>query len=93
MSGESVSASTIPVLSCTDETACEPKSSVGMIDTPADMFGKVMSIGDDLMPHYFEWGTEMPMAEVRSTLEARRPFRNLVYGIRDRNGALRTVRR
>jgi tyrosyl-tRNA synthetase len=22
------------------------------------------------MPHYFEWGTEMPMAEVRTTLDA-----------------------
>src|SRR5258707_15856933 len=33
------------------------------------MFGKVMSLKDDLMPHYFEWATEMPMADVRATLE------------------------
>lgn len=48
----------------------KPDTSIWLIDPPAEMFGKVMSIGDDLMPHYFEWATEMPMAEVRSTLEA-----------------------
>lgn len=48
----------------------KPATSIWLIDPPTEMFGKVMSIGDDLMPHYFEWGTEMPMAEVRSTLEA-----------------------
>ncbi len=48
----------------------KPATSVWLIDPPAEMFGKVMSIGDDLMPHYFEWATEMPMLEVRSTLDA-----------------------
>ena len=29
-----------------------------------------MSIADSLMPHYYEWATELPMEEVRSTLDA-----------------------
>jgi tyrosyl-tRNA synthetase len=33
------------------------------------MFGKVMSIKDDLMPHYFEWATDLPMEEVRAILD------------------------
>jgi tyrosyl-tRNA synthetase len=29
-----------------------------------------MAIDDKLMPHYFEWATELPMEEVRATLDA-----------------------
>ncbi|MBI2983422.1 MAG: tyrosine--tRNA ligase, partial [Chloroflexi bacterium] len=35
-----------------------------------EMFGKVMAIKDGSMAHYFEWATEMPIAEVRATLDA-----------------------
>jgi len=45
-------------------------TAIWLVDGPQEMFGKVMSIRDELMPHYFEWATEMPMAEVRSTLDA-----------------------
>ena len=45
-------------------------TAIWLTDPPAEMFGKAMSIPDTLMPHYFEWGTEMPWPEVRSTLEA-----------------------
>lgn len=48
----------------------KPATSILLIDPPAEVFGKVMKISDELMPHYFEWATEMPMAEVRATLEA-----------------------
>jgi tyrosyl-tRNA synthetase len=48
----------------------KPATAIWLTDAPDVMFGKVMAIKDDLMPHYFEWATEMPMAEVRSTLEA-----------------------
>src|SRR2546429_1448614 len=29
-----------------------------------------MAIDDKLMPHYYEWATELPMDEVRATLDA-----------------------
>jgi tyrosyl-tRNA synthetase len=48
----------------------KPHTAVWLLDPPEQAFGKVMSIPDDLMPHYFEWGTEMPLAEVRAALDA-----------------------
>src|SRR5438132_6918921 len=43
----------------------KPATAIWFTDGPNEMFGKVMSINDDLMPHYFEWATEMPLEEVR----------------------------
>jgi len=48
----------------------KPAQSIWLVDTPAVMYGKVMSIDDKLMPHYYEWATELPMEEVRATLDA-----------------------
>jgi tyrosyl-tRNA synthetase len=48
----------------------KPDTAIWLTDAPNEMFGKVMSLKDDLMAHYFEWATELPMAEVRSTLDA-----------------------
>lgn len=48
----------------------KPATAIWITDHPEEMFGKVMSIADALMPHYFEWATEMPMSEVRATLDA-----------------------
>jgi tyrosyl-tRNA synthetase len=48
----------------------KPAQSIWLVDPPAVMYGKVMSIDDKLMPHYFEWATELPMEEVRATLDA-----------------------
>jgi tyrosyl-tRNA synthetase len=48
----------------------KPAQSIWLVDPPSEMYGKVMSIDDKLMPHYFEWATELPMEEVRSTLDA-----------------------
>ncbi len=48
----------------------KPLTAIWLIDPPGDMFGKVMAIRDDLMPHYFEWATEMPLPDVRATLDA-----------------------
>ena len=48
----------------------KPTQSIWLVDPPAVMYGKVMSIDDKLMPHYFEWATELPMNEVRATLDA-----------------------
>jgi len=47
----------------------KPATAIWLTDPPNEMFGKVMAIHDDLMPHYFEWATEMPMAEVRAILD------------------------
>lgn len=38
-------------------------------DAPNDMFGKVMSVKDDLMEQYFELCTEVDMAEVKKLLK------------------------
>src|SRR6266568_6120992 len=43
----------------------KPKTGIWLTDPPNEVYGKVMSIEDKLMPHYFEWATEMPWAEVR----------------------------
>ena len=48
----------------------KPDTAIWLTDAPKEMFGKVMSLRDDLMPHYFEWATEMPLGEVRSILGA-----------------------
>ncbi|HAF11874.1 MAG TPA: tyrosine--tRNA ligase [Chloroflexi bacterium] len=47
----------------------KPATAIWLTDPPNEMFGKVMAIHDDLMPHYFEWATEMPMDEVRGLLD------------------------
>src|SRR6266536_2779911 len=47
----------------------KPHTAIWFTDPPNEMFGKLMSIRDDLMPHYFEWATEMPMTEVRAILD------------------------
>ena len=47
----------------------KPATAIWLTDPPNEMFGKVMAIHDDLMPHYFEWATEMPMDQVRALLD------------------------
>jgi tyrosyl-tRNA synthetase len=39
-------------------------NAIGITDPPNEMFGKVMSIPDALMPVYFEFATDVPMSEV-----------------------------
>jgi tyrosyl-tRNA synthetase len=48
----------------------KPHTGVWITDPPNEMFGKTMSIADALMPHWLEWGTEMPLAEVRGIIDA-----------------------
>lgn len=38
---------------------------IGITEPPKDMFGKAMSIPDEIMPMYFELATDVPMEEVR----------------------------
>ena len=48
----------------------KPATAIWLVDPANEIYGKVMSIDDSLMPHYYEWATELPMEEVQSTLEA-----------------------
>ena len=48
----------------------KPAQSIWLVDPPSEVYGKVMAIDDRLMPHYFEWATELPIDEVRATLDA-----------------------
>jgi len=48
----------------------KPATAIWLVDPPSEIYGKVMSIDDGLMPHYFEWATELPLDEVRATLDA-----------------------
>jgi len=48
----------------------KPAQSIWLVDPANEIYGKVMSIDDKLMPHYYEWATELPMDEVRATLDA-----------------------
>ncbi len=47
----------------------KPDTAIWLTDAPNEMFGKVMSLKDEVMPHYFEWATELPMADVRAILD------------------------
>lgn len=41
-------------------------NAIGITDPPDEMYGKVMSVPDSLIPHYFEFCTDVPMDEVRA---------------------------
>lgn len=62
----------MPILEGTDGIQKMSKSlgnAIGVTESPDDMFGKVMSIPDKLIPRYFELLTELPMDEVKSSGE------------------------
>ncbi len=67
---------TLPLLEGTDGTRKMSKSYgnyIGLTDAPAEMFGKVMSIPDALMPRYYRLATALSveeMDEVERALEA-----------------------
>ncbi|WP_320047292.1 tyrosine--tRNA ligase [uncultured Ilyobacter sp.] len=42
---------------------------IGVTEAPNDMFGKVMSISDDLMWNYYEVATDVPLEEINSLKE------------------------
>jgi tyrosyl-tRNA synthetase len=43
----------------------KPKTGIWLTDEPNEIYGKVMSIDDALMPHYYEWATDLPWDEVK----------------------------
>ena len=48
----------------------KPKTGIWLTDEPNEIYGKVMSIDDSLMPHYYEWATDMPWDEVKQIIAA-----------------------
>jgi tyrosyl-tRNA synthetase len=42
---------------------------IGVKDEPNDMYGKTMSIPDDILENYFELATDVPMDEVRALIK------------------------
>ncbi|MCC7145661.1 MAG: tyrosine--tRNA ligase [Phycisphaeraceae bacterium] len=42
---------------------------VGVLDKPDEMFGKIMSIPDELMPNYFQLLTDLPPERIASLLD------------------------
>ncbi|MBD3156439.1 tyrosine--tRNA ligase [Candidatus Peregrinibacteria bacterium] len=64
---------TVPILEGTDGTKKMGKSEnnyIAVDDAPNDMFGKVMSIPDNLIVKYFELATEIPLSEIDEIKQA-----------------------
>jgi tyrosyl-tRNA synthetase len=41
-------------------------NAIGITDAPGEMYGKTMSLPDDLIAHYLEFATDMPLEDVRA---------------------------
>ncbi|VAW50762.1 Tyrosyl-tRNA synthetase [hydrothermal vent metagenome] len=70
---------TMPILEGLDGVQKMSKSLnnyIGIADAPKDMFGKIMSISDDLMWRYFELLSFRPMSEIESFKEEMQQGKN-----------------
>jgi len=58
---------TVPMLLGLDgkQMSKTSQNTVNILDVPEDMYGKLMSMKDDLIEHYFELCTEVPIKEVK----------------------------
>jgi tyrosyl-tRNA synthetase len=59
---------TVPLLEGLDGekmSKSKPKTGIWLTDEPNEIYGKVMSIDDSLMPHYYEWATDLEWDEVK----------------------------
>jgi tyrosyl-tRNA synthetase len=59
---------TVPLLEGLDGekmSKSKPKTGIWLTDPANEVYGKVMSIDDSLMPHYFEWATDLPWDETK----------------------------
>lgn len=62
---------TLPLLPGLDGVQKMSKSlgnAIGLTDPPRDMFGKAMSVPDELMPDYFRLATDLPEVEIEALL-------------------------
>jgi tyrosyl-tRNA synthetase len=63
---------TMPILVGTDGVQKMSKSLgnyIGITESPEEIYGKTMSIGDDLMPEYFHLATSLPSADIEVILD------------------------
>jgi len=63
---------TMPILAGLDGVEKMSKSknnSIGVTDTPEDMFGKVMSISDEMMEGYFTLLTDTPVEQIKALVD------------------------
>lgn len=44
-------------------------NTIDLLDSANDMYAKIMSVGDELMPVYFELGTDLPISEIQDLVE------------------------
>jgi len=66
---------TVPILVGLDGKEKMSKSKVnyiGVTDSPGDMFGKVMSISDDMMENYFTLLTDTPMEKIKELTDSQK---------------------
>ena len=64
-------AMTMPLLLGTDGVQKMSQSLgnyIGVTEAPSEIYGKVMSVPDDLMPQWFQLATELPPGEIESLL-------------------------
>src|SRR5713226_5268255 len=64
---------TVPLLEGLDGekmSKSKPKTGIWLTDAPNEIYGKVMSIDDALMPHYYEWATDLPLKAVHEIVGA-----------------------
>jgi len=63
---------TMPILVGLDGTEKMSKSKgnyIGVTDEPNDMFGKVMSISDEMMENYFTLLTDIPLSQIKTLVD------------------------
>ena len=48
-----------------DKMSKSKGNAIGIDEPPGDMFGKIMSISDEMMPSYFELCTDVPLDQIR----------------------------
>jgi tyrosyl-tRNA synthetase len=66
---------TVPILVGLDGKEKMSKSKgnyIGVTDSPGDMFGKVMSISDDMMENYFTLLTDTPLEKIKELTNAQK---------------------
>ncbi len=51
-------------------------NAIGICDDPNDMYGKVMSISDELLPEYYNLASGLPQSEIDVILSQDDPYRN-----------------
>ena len=87
---------TMPIIEGTDGVQKMSKSLgnyIAVRDTPNDMFGKIMSITDEIMPKYFEYLTDANLGELpEHPMEAKKQLANIVVTRFHDEMAARTAR-